>query len=662
MSIRSKIFLGKSRPQTMTHVEEIDGTGRRRTLVAAAQIMNGPRIERVTPKHGAKKNAVSQAWQMDAWTLHDEVGELRSAMAWLAAGASAVRLVAARQSATGGDPDPLHEGEVAELVADWAGGRGSQSQIVRRAALHLALVGDTYLVGETVDADQVPAGTVLPGSPSPGGDGDGVAGEGSREQWEAYSTQEMRYSVADGWQVNDGQSTRGLADALVIRCWHPHPAVWWEAESSVLAARPVLFELRGLGQSVMASIDSRLAGAGLLVLPQSLTFPVGQAAQGGDAEDGEDPFVAELMQAMVTPIKDRDSAAAVVPLVVKVPDDTVGKIQHLSFSTPMDAATSTLREEALKRLAISLDLPPEMLTGLSDSNHWNGYLTSEGAIKMHIKPLVVTIAWALTVGWLRPTLRAMGYSDADDYMVWVDTSELLMRPDRAGHAKDLYDRFAIGQDALRREAGFDSDDAPSDEELLRMIAFRLLDRASDVGPLMEALGLRRISVETLPAGDNDNDDDGDGGDAGGPVGDAPALDPAPGPDDNGDGGGGDGGPSQAVAAVMAGAADVPCDGPLFAAHMAVMRALEIVGKRLLTRDRRGAYQHVPSYRLHTELPVPEDAMDRLLDGAWDTLAGLLGDDAHQVVAAVDDYVRDLLRTGQPHELDWLRAALKRTRT
>lgn len=471
----------RSNAETL-HVRGTDPrTGRTTVLTAAAQIVSGPKIQRMIGPAKASKS-ISQPWQSDAWLLYDEIGELRAGMQWHAEAVSGVRLIAARVSDAGQDPEPVDEGTPAELVASWAGGRNNQSAILHRAALHLGLVGDTYIVGRTGAAD---------GQTDPG-----LEGGRSAEQWDAYSTEETSYSKADGWAVNDGAGKLKInADDVFIRCWRPHPRLRSESDSAVRSARPILWELRGLTMHVMAQIDSRLAGAGLLLLPQSMTFPQ-QKAGPGDDNDGEDPFIRDLITSMITPIKDRDSAAAVVPVIAKVPDEVVGKVQHIRFWDGLDETAKTLRDEAIRRLALSLDMPPEQLLGLGDTNHWNGTQIGEEGIKLHVKPTAVIIAWALTIGWFRPALEEAGVPDPDSYLVWVDTSDLELRPDRSPDARELYDRFAVGPDTLRRESGFGEDDAPTDEELTRMVLLKLLDGAADPGALLRALGL---NVAALPA-------------------------------------------------------------------------------------------------------------------------------------------------------------------
>src|SRR3546814_12411598 len=67
---------------------------------------------------------------------------------------------------------------------------------------------------------------------------------------------------------------------------------------------------------ISAQTDSRLAGAGVLFMMQSA-----QAKVAGESEDDEDvDFNDAFMEAMLTPIRDRASAAAVVPLTVPIPD------------------------------------------------------------------------------------------------------------------------------------------------------------------------------------------------------------------------------------------------------------------------------------------------------------------------------------------------------
>lgn len=476
-------------------------------ITAAAQILSGPKIKREGSR--AQKSGSSLPWQAEAWELYDLIGEFWYASNWLANAISRARLVAAHAPPGATEPIVIDEGTPAELVADFSGGLAGQAQFLLRAGIHLTVVGDTYFVGRTmapdVDAGDTPAGPAR-GIPPVGGEAlegrvsDRPPVEAYDVDWCAYSTDEVSYDSGK-WRINDGLDSFEIGDAdVIMRCWRPHPRKHHEAQSPVRPSLPVLRELWGLTKHVAAQIDSRLAGAGILFVPQEMTFPTGQGAQGGDATEGEDAFLRDLIESMLTAIKDRDNASAVVPLVVKVPADTIGKIQHVTFSTPLDDKAKDLRDESLRRFALGMDMPPEIVLGLGESNHWSSWQIDESSIKLHVEPLLATICLALTVGWYRPQLEAAGYLDAHDYLVWYDVEDLKQRPNRAKEALDLFDRFIVGADAVRRESGFGDEDAPDKAELARMVLLTLAKQGANIGPILSALGVPDDIVQQITAG------------------------------------------------------------------------------------------------------------------------------------------------------------------
>ncbi|MEV0822515.1 hypothetical protein [Nonomuraea rubra] len=592
------------------------------SLTAAVQPLTGRRISR-GPKQAS--TATSQPWQAEAWSMYDLVPELRFAVTWKAAAISRCKLIAARRVAGADEPELVETGLPAELVADLAGGPGGQSQLLRRAAQQLIVAGDTYIVART-----------LPGSEALG-ELDAV------EEWRAYSTTETSWN-GGGWQVNPGDGTIYLGeDDLIFRCWLPHPNRWVEAESEVRSALTVLRELHGLSQRISAEIDSRLAGNGLLILPQEFSFPAGQAAQSGDARSGEEAFIETLIDYMITPIKDRESASAVVPLVITAPGEHIGQAQLIQFWSDLDDRSREIRDGAIERLARGLDLPAEIIKGLADSNHWTAWAVGEQAVQMHVAPLLGVLCLALTIGWLRPALAAAGVEDADDYLVWFDTTPLEVRPDKGEAAVELYDRFEIGGDTLRRERGFGEDDAPTPDELRQMILFKFLERVQDPGLLLQALGISTAGLPdmapeppAIPAPRAGDDDAGDGEQ--GP----------PGTDDDARQADADE-PSRTAAALPAG--ELPDIAVVYAAEVAVMRALTYAGRRLLRdqpRAGRSSFTTIPQHELHLHIPLGAARLDTLTADAWTALQQVLPD-RPEVAAVCDRYVRDLLQHSVRHE-------------
>ena len=251
-------------------------------------------------------------------------------------------------------------------------------------------------------------------------------------------------------------------DVYLIRVWRPHPRRWWEADSPTRACLPILRELVGLTMHISAQIDSRLAGAGLLVVPQSASDAVRRSA-GTDEADEQDPFVEALIEAMTEPIADRDAASAVVPLVVTVPDEVSDKFHHMTFSTGLDDAAKDMRDEAIRRLALAQDAPPELLLGTGGMNHWGAWLVREDVVTTHIEPPLALICEALTSQFLWPVLESMGYSEeaAHRFSVAYDVSHLVARPNRSEEALALHAAGALSDVTLREAAGFDESDAPA---------------------------------------------------------------------------------------------------------------------------------------------------------------------------------------------------------
>ena len=446
------------------------------TLRAAATRITGRKIVRTA----------SQAWQDEAWDLYDEVGELRFSANALASALSRTKLFVGHLGAEEEEPvaiDAEEEPIVDEVFGKFGGGVLERAELIRRLAVQLFVPGDCYIVGLPPQHDlTAPASSAVsveglpPEGRTPEGDLDL-----SELDWYALSISEvkMRAGSVELLLGTGEPATFSEDDVLVIRVWRPHPRRFWEADSPVRANLPILRELVGLTKHVGAAIDSRLAGAGLLVLGNSVEVVSASTEDGNGEGDGDEVsnFVDALIETMTTPIRDRDSAAAVVPLTIKVPDEVVDKIQHITFSTPFDDRAKDLRDEAIRRLALGLDAPPETLLGMGGSNHWSAWQIEESTVKVHIEPVLALICDALTTEYLWPVLQEAGVTNFRDYVVWFDTAELTLRPNRSAEAQALYGMGELSGDALRRESGFGADDAPKQPDRAVEVALRMVQDA-----------------------------------------------------------------------------------------------------------------------------------------------------------------------------------------
>jgi hypothetical protein len=137
---------------------------------------------------------------------------------------------------------------------------------------------------------------------------------------------------------------------------------------------------------------------------------------------------------------------------------------------PAADRTIAAEDAAIRRLAIAMDFPPEVLLGMGETNHWTSSSIGETAIGQHVRPALDLILGAITIGYLEPALAAIGL-DPQAFALVADTTPLTQRPDRTEPATVGYDRGLVSGDAWRASAGFAEADAPVE----RAARYRLLE-------------------------------------------------------------------------------------------------------------------------------------------------------------------------------------------
>ena len=428
------------------------------SLVASAQ--------RITKNHLKDRRGFGkpEAWQDDSWDMYDLVGEQRFLATTLSGRLAQAKLYVGKISDDPIEPPvPLDDDEsVASRAFSYFGDSPTaRQQMIGRLGINLFVAGDgwlcgipRYLIPEEEQQDEAQA------DPDPMMSLDDL-------EWRMLSVSEVKHNTSEGTVTlilgasKEEQIICSPDDVFLIRVWRPHPRRWWQADSPTRASLPILRELVGLTMHISAQVDSRLAGAGILVVPASAKRAIAISA-GIDPDLDDDPFTEALMDAMMTGISDRSSAAALVPLVITVPDESTGLFQHITFSTPLDSEARNLRDEAIRRLALGQDAPPELLLGVSGMNHWGAWLVREDVVTTHIEPPLALICDAITTQFLWPVLieQGMDPDEAREYVVWYDVSHMVVRPNRLGDASMLHEKGLVSDDTLREAAGFGDSDKP----------------------------------------------------------------------------------------------------------------------------------------------------------------------------------------------------------
>jgi hypothetical protein len=296
-------------------------------------------------------------------------------------------------------------------------------------------------------------------------------------------------------------------NAFVGRIWRAHPRYSDEADSSLRGILDLCAELLLLNRTFRATARSRL-NAGALYLPDGLSvagspdpdYPYDDDTdlnQGYTPEEAADEFEDQLIDAMTTPIRDEDSASAVVPLIIRGPAELGDKIKQFKFERSFDPMLAERADRVLERILQGLDVPKDIVTGLANVKYSNAVQIDESLYKAHIEPLMLLIVDAITVVYLRPYLIAQGFEpdQVEKICVWYDPSQVATRNDRAQDADAGLDRMAVSLEAWRRAHGFSEMDAPEPTE----IALRMLMEKGVITPELTEAMLGAVAPEVMKA-------------------------------------------------------------------------------------------------------------------------------------------------------------------
>lgn len=467
-----------------------------RNLTAAATLVDISTAEGRTAF--SKRRASSQGWQEEAWLYADVIGEIGYAFSVVANALSRVRLYSAEvidpsSPPISADPDNQVGQAAIDVLSRLNSAFGGIPGLMRDAAMNLQISGECLLVQQPANPFTSP--------PTP-------------ESWDIRATDELQIGPDGNFVIiadESGDKAGAIKlpkNAYVARIWRPHPRFSNTATSSMRPVLDLCAELLLLNKTFRSTERSRL-NAGLLYLPDGLSVaatadgdPFATAEEAVDPDDtgtvvpipsydaeeqsDTDEFEEALLDAMTTPIADEESASAVVPLIVRGPADLGEKIRLIQFERPFDPSLVERSHEVLDRIMQGLDVPKEVVKGLSSLKFATAQIVDIQLYQAHVEPLALLICDALTTVYLRPALRSLGLPEDEimKHVIWYDPSDVTTRPNRAEDADKGYAEHLIAGSAWRKAHNFTEDDAPTSTEM----ALRLLVEKGTFTPeLAEAL-------------------------------------------------------------------------------------------------------------------------------------------------------------------------------
>jgi hypothetical protein len=420
------------------------------SLVAASEPISDPRAQ--------FKQSMSRRgddWQALAWEMYDRVGELRYYVGWKASSCSRVRLVASTVDPdtgkpTGSIPDDDPNGHrVKEIVRSIAGGPLGQSQLVRRQVESLTVAGETWVA--ILDVGQRTAdGTPL-------------------MVWLAVTREEVKTAATGDLEVELPSGDKHMFDPAtdsIFRIWNPRARRAMEPDSAVRAALDPLHEIVRTTKTISNASKSRLIGNGVIFVPEEMSLPATQGPTSDKTGIADQTAIqgtpaakqlSELMwQIATTAYDDDNSMAAMIPLIVTVPGDHISKVNHLKIDSQVTQISIQVRNDAVSRLAMALDVSPERLLGLgSNTNHWTAWQISDEDVQLHVVPIMELICQAFNEQVVNKVLLAEGL-DPNLYTMWYDASGLVADPDKSAVANAAFANGQIHSEAYIAALGLPS--------------------------------------------------------------------------------------------------------------------------------------------------------------------------------------------------------------
>lgn len=406
-----------------------------RALTAAAAKLQG--------RDSETYRRMSEPWQLRALSYYDVIGEIRFASQFYAKLLSKVRYYPARQL-----PDdrkePITDGAPVEILHKIQDPGGGRSRLQYDYGRMMFVTGEGVLFGDRLDSEE--------------------------ERWRFLWKDEVR-------RRDDGMYERVRYDkqpfsppqvGQAYRLWTPHPRHSDMPDSPLHSVMDIAEELIILTAAVRATAVSRMTN-GVFILPSELSPNQYGVPDDDDYIGDEDPETSVLMSDYIehatAQIENPGTAEAALGFTLEGAYEYVDRIRWMATHDPQtDYMEKELRTEAVRRLALGLDFPPEFLLGMTDANHWTARQVVYDMWRSYGTPVAERFADDLADVYLRPALREEGYADWQNVVIDYDDSRVVIPPDRTEDADKALDRIAISFEGYRKMKGIDEDMAPSEDE------------------------------------------------------------------------------------------------------------------------------------------------------------------------------------------------------
>lgn len=282
------------------------------------------------------------SWQDEAWAMWRALGEANQAIGWISQSLSRVRLNAAELVPGGDEPEILVTGAAADLMRAFCGGPAGQSMFMEAWGVYGGVPGEAWMVVERED-ESVPL---------------------ELASWRLMPTTAVRNSRGPV-EVRVAENLwRPVVEGFAAKIFKEDPQFPWKAWSPMQAALPIMRRIDLIDRRIVALMVSRLAMNGLLLIPQEGKWTIPKRFK-----DAANPFMEMMLESAAQNIKTPGAASAAIPILISYAAEYIEKWRLLTWPDVLPAELLTEREQEIRRLATTANVPMGVITG-EDSNHW----------------------------------------------------------------------------------------------------------------------------------------------------------------------------------------------------------------------------------------------------------------------------------------------------
>lgn len=421
-------------------------------------------------------------WQEASFAWTKKIPELNYASRFYARMLRRLRIYPALRDSND-RTEQIDSGEPVDLLDRIQDPGGGRSQILHSYGRLMFIAGEGYLFGRELETDN--------------------------ERWAFVSGKEV--STSDGkiiWRpTSSGTPTEYTSQqAVLYRMWTADPEKSGDPESPMRSAIEIAEELSILTKAVRSTAVTRML-MGILKVPAELSF--GAEQEGLDDDPELSPLLRDFIEWATGVVENAGSPEAASPFIAEGSAEHLDSLDWLeTHNTEKDYMEKDLRVEAIGRLAMGLDMPPELLKGMAEANHWGARQIMHDAWKSHGSGIAEQFCDDLAEAYLRPALKEAGFEDWRKIVVAYDDTDVVVSPDRSDDAHKVFQNLGLGWEGYRKQTGTPEEFKPSDEEMKILLAIRMREPAFLKGTKFEVEVPTRLPGPRGPAPDpsrNGND-------------------------------------------------------------------------------------------------------------------------------------------------------------